>query len=334
LPYLDELVWQITRDLNLMLVNFKQGISDSYSLSGGKDVPELKRMEKQDFKLYQLGPAAGEEFFALNYNMDAAKKGKIPEYKAQWFADRRFRQACSYAIDRGAIVRNILRNLGYPLAGPFTVHPGPMHFDVQPYPHDVEKAKQLLDEMGLKLGPDGIRVDNQGHQVAFTLTTNAGNTNREAMCDFIRKDLEGVGIKVNVLPLEFNALIDKLDNSYDWEAIVMGWTGSNEPNDGANFWKSSARYHMWWPEQKQPATEWEKRIDEIFYQGVQEFDPVKRKALYREWIDIVAKEQPVIYLTTNERVAALRDKFGNVMPSPWPEYGKPLLQYEEYVFVK
>jgi peptide/nickel transport system substrate-binding protein len=334
LPYLDELVWQITRDLNLMLVNFKQGISDTYSLSGGKDVPELKRMANQDFKLYQLGPAAGEEFFALNYDMDAAKQGKIAEYKVRWFADRRFRQACSYAIDRQAIVRNILRNLGYPLAGPFTVHPGPMHFDVQPYPHDVEKAKQLLDDMGLKVGSDGVRVDNQGHEVAFTLTTNAGNNNREAMCDFIRKDLEGLGIKVNVLPLEFNALVDKMDNSHDWEAIVMGWTGSNEPNDGANFWKSSARYHMWWPEQKTPATDWEKRIDEIFYQGVQEFDPVKRKALYREWIDIVAKEQPVVYLTTNERVAALRDKFGNVMPSPWPEYGKPLLQLEEYLFVK
>jgi peptide/nickel transport system substrate-binding protein len=335
LPYLDEQVWTITRDLNLMLVNFQRGITDIYSLSGGKDVPELKRMQKQDFKLYQLGPAAGEEFMALNCNMDAAKKGKLPEYKANWFSDRRFRMACSHAIDRQAIVRNILRNLGYPLPAPYTVAPSPMTVQgIQPPAHDREKAKQLLDEMGLKMGSEGVRVDGEGHPVAFTLTTNSGNTNREAMCDFIRKDLEGVGIRVNVLPLEFNALIDKLDNTYDWEAIVMGWTGGNEPNDGANFWKSSARYHMWWPEQKSPATDWEKRIDDIFYEGVQEFDPAKRKALYREWIEIVCREQPCVYLTTNERVGALRDKFGNVLPSPWPEHGKPLLQLEEYLFVK
>ena len=115
------------------------------------------------------------------------------------------------------------------------------------------------------------------------------------------------------------------------------WRGRGADTDPAvnlDFWSSRGSAHIWNFNQDSPATDWEKRIDEIFYQAVQEFDPAKRKALYREWIDIVSKEQPVIYLTTNERVAALRDKFGNVMPSPWPEYGKPLLQYEEYLFVK
>jgi peptide/nickel transport system substrate-binding protein len=335
LPYLDEQVWLITRDLNLMLVNFKQGTTDTYSLSSGKDIPELKRAEKLDFKLYQLGPAHGMEFLALNCNMDAAKKGKFPEYRAKWFGDVRFRKAVAYAIDRQAIVRNILRNLGYPQLAPYSVAPGPYFQEgFPPYPHDLDKAKALLDEMGLKMGSNGVRVDSEGHEVAFTITTNAGNTNREAYCDFIRKDLEQIGIHVNALPLEFNALIDKLDNTYDWEGVVMGFTGGWEPNDGANFWRSSARYHMWWPEQKTPQTAWEKEIDEIFDNALQELDTSKRKALFHRWTEIIRDEQPVICLVTNERVGALRDRFGNVMPSPWPEHGKTLLQLEEYLYVK
>ena len=335
LPYLDEQVWTITRDLNLMLVNFKQGTSDIYTLSSGKDVPELKRIEKQDFKIYQLGPGHGMEFLSLNCNLDAAAQGKIPDWKAKLFGDTKFRKAISYALDRPAMVRNILRNLGYPQLAPTSVAPGPFFQEGFPaYPHDPEKAKQMLDELGLKPGGDGIRVDAQGHPISFTLTTNAGNTNREAYCDFIRKDLEQVGIRVNVLPLEFNALIDKLDNTYDWEGVVMGFTGGWEPNDGANFWRSSARYHMWWPNQKTPRTAWEKEIDDIFDNALQELDIAKRKTLYRRWTEIVRDEQPIVCLVINERCGALRDRFGNVMPSPWPESGKPMLQLEEYVYVK
>ena len=56
----------------------------------------------------------------------------------------------------------------------------------------------------------------------------------------IQNDLKKLGIKVNYQPIDFNALIDKTSNSLDWEAMVMGLTGSRlEPYDGANVWKSN-----------------------------------------------------------------------------------------------
>ena len=75
-------------------------------------------------------------------------------------------------------------------------------------------------------------------EVSFTINTNSGNEMREQACEFIRTDLGKIGIKVNYLPLEFNLLIDKMDVTYDWEALVMGLTGSSEPHWGANIWKS------------------------------------------------------------------------------------------------
>jgi peptide/nickel transport system substrate-binding protein len=188
--------------------------------------------------------------------------------------------------------------------------------------------------MGLKdRDGDGFLEDGDGHKVSFTLVTNAGNNNREESMDFIRKDLQKIGMDVNILALEFNLLVDKLDNTHDWEAMIMGFTGGREPNDGANFWKSSARLHLWWPEQKSPSFDWEKRIDDIFRDGIQELDKSKRKALYREWIQIVQDQQPVVYLTVPERVSAVRNRFGNIFPSPAPEKAA-LSHNEEEFFVK
>jgi peptide/nickel transport system substrate-binding protein len=340
LPYLDEMVFLVVRDFNADLLNFQQKITDVYTLTSGKDVPLLRPQQTQDnFTLYQCGPDFGENFLALNMNEDAAKQGKIAPYKVEWFRDVRFRKAISYAIDRKAIVQNVLRNLGYAQAAPFTLAEGPYKVSgIEPYPHDPEKAKALLADMGLKdRDGSGVLSDDQGRKVAFTLTTNAENNTRLEMMDFIRKDLQSVGMDVNVLPLEFNQLIDKMDNTFEWETMILGFTGTREPEDGANIWRSSSYLHAWWPSQKTPSFPWEKRIDEIYADAMQEMDINKRKQLFTEWVHICIDQQPMVWLAERERVIALRNKFGNIFPSPQPGAGAPedpLLHNEFEIFVK
>jgi peptide/nickel transport system substrate-binding protein len=321
LPYLDERVFLIARNLDVMLLNFQQKITDIYPFRSGKDVVELRpRQQADNFALYQIGPAYGTEFLCFNMNLDAAQKGAIAGYKVKWFRDTRFRQAISYAIDRKSIVRNILRNLGYPLASEHTLNPGFFQYDgFEPYPYDLAKAKALLAEMGLKdRNGDGRLKDTDGNEIAFTINTNSGNTTREDTANFIRTDLSKLGMKVNVLFLEFNGLVEQINVKRGWECLLFGLTGDRDPHWGANIWKSDARLHLWWPEQQTPGFPWEKRIDEVFAAGIQELDKNKRKAIYREYLEINYREQPFIYTTDPERVAAVRLKFGNLYPSPEP----------------
>lgn len=321
LPYLDALVYPIVGDLNVMMIDFQRGVTDAYAMRHGKDVREFKpKQDAENFTLYQIGPAGGAEFVCFNMNLDAAKGGKVAAYKVNWFRDRRFRQAVSYAIDRGSLVRNVLSNLGYPLAAHYTLPPGFFQYpEFQPYPHDPGRAKALLAEMGLAdRDGDGILEDAQGNKVSFTVNTNSENNLRVEMANFIASDLRKVGMEVNSLPLQFNLLVQKTDASFDWECLVFGLTGSRDPQWTPNWSKSSGRLHMWWPNQKAPSFDWEKRTDEIFDTAVQELDKAKRKEFYREWLGILYREQSFIYTTTPERVVAVRRKFGNLFPSPSP----------------
>ena len=330
------MVFLLSRNYHTLYLNFERGNTEIYHcLRGGKDIAALRpKQESGNFKLYQLGPDHGDIFLALNMNLDAAKAGKFPEYKANWFRDQRFRQAVSHAVDRTSIVRNIYRNLGYPQYTSFSVAPGPFKIDVAPIPLDLNKSKALLADMGLTdRNGDGIIEDEQGRKVQFTIVTNSGNATREETCNYLATDLRKVGMEVNSLFLEFNQLVDRLDVSFDWEAMVMGFTSSWDPHQGSNFWKSDSTNHLWWPKQAKPGFPWEKRIDEIFVQGVQELDPAKRKALYGEAFRIAYEQQPMVYLAAKERVDAIRNKFGNVFPSPEPRWEFAAFHNEDEMFL-
>lgn len=322
LPYLDQIVYLIVPSLDVQTLKFRQKEIDFSGLRG-EDFPIFNPLQVQDnFSIYKLGPAQGSTFLMFNQNLGThPETGKpyVAPHLVKWFRDVRFRRAVSHAIDRTFIVNSIMNGLGYPQYGPmnhlsgyFFCNPDAPRFD-----YDLQQARALLSEMGLiDRDKDGVLEDEDGNKVAFNLTTNSGNTIRERQAETIRKDLEQLGMRVNYRPMEFNALVSKLDYTFDWEACIMGLTGGPEPHWGANVWRSSGRMHMWYPRQETPSTEWEAEIDRLFAQGIRELDPAKRRAIYFQWQDIVGREQPFIYTAAQERLGALRNTFGNVFPAP------------------
>jgi peptide/nickel transport system substrate-binding protein len=264
-------------------------------------------------------------FVAFNQNPGVSPQtGKpyIEPYKVKWFRDTRFRQAMAYAIDRETIIRTVWNGLALPLYGPSSPGEGYFYNDkVKPYPFDLKRSRELLAEMGLTdRDGDGLIEDAEGHKVQFTLMTNAGNSNREQTSEILRKDLANLGMKVDLKFIEFNLLSSKMDETFDWEAMVMAFTGSPDPQLGANVWKSSSRLHMWYPKQKQPSTPWEARIDEIFSLGIKEMDRAKRKVLYDEWQMIVNEQQPLVYTAVPKVLYGFKNKFDNVYPTVLSAY--------------
>src|SRR5690348_18192319 len=83
--------------------------------------------------------------------------------------------------------------------------------DVVKYDFNPDESKRLLASLGWKdANGDGVLEDTQGRTISFTLKTNSDNRVRVAMANFIRDDLAKVGIKVTLVPVDFNTLISNL----------------------------------------------------------------------------------------------------------------------------
>ena len=112
----------------------------------------------------------------------------------------------------------------------------------------------------------------------MSLTTNAGNQVREKMCSILKEDWDKLGIKVNYRPLDFRPLVEKLYTTFDWDAVLIGFTGGIEPNNGANLLRSSGNLHFWNPEPAGAGDAWEAEIDRLLDEGARELDPRRSAA--------------------------------------------------------
>ena len=320
LPYLEKIIFLIVPSQATALLKFQAKETDMYGVTG-EHFPILKPQEAEgNFTIHQQGPNFGTTFLAFNMNpgknADTDQPYLAPE-KLNWFRNKAFRQAVAHGIDKDSIINNVMNGLGYPQWSSISPAAGDFHNpDVRHYDYAIEKANGILDGLGwVDTDGDGVREDDEGNPIAFSLVTNTGNIVREKVCAMIKQDLKKAGIDVHYKPLEFNALVSQLTSTYDWEAIVIGFTGGAEPHGGINFWHTSERLHLWYPHQPQPATAWEAEINELYIKGSQELDRAARLVYYHRAQAIAAENVPVIYTVLAERLTAVRNVFGNMTPT-------------------
>ncbi len=326
LPYITTIQSQIIKDPDVALVKFLSGESDIYGVRPS-DLPKLaENYKKGDFTVYNLGSTPSTTFIVFNQNPNAP----IPKYKLKWFQNEKFRQAISYAVDRVGIVNMVYNGLAHPIYTAVTPAQKRLYDEnyYPKYPFNLKKAKEILLSIGFKEGKDGYLYDEEGHKLSFTLITNAGNKERESIGNIIKEDLKKIGIDVNFQGLDFNNLVSKLMANYDFEAVIIGLTGSIDPYFGQSVWLSSGHMHMWYPKQKNPATDWEAKIDYLFNQAATELDPIKRDTLYKEAFKIIGEKQPMIFIAAPEEMVAVRNKLKNVFPTVWGWYKG------DYIFIE
>jgi peptide/nickel transport system substrate-binding protein len=323
-PYIERIIWEIVESTDTSLLQFRSGSLDSVGIT-----PEyfslLKLEEKRgNFQIYNGGPSPGRLFMFFNLNK-GKRDGKplVDPIKSRWFTNVDFRRAVAYGIDRQKMINNTYRGLGVlqnsPIAdqSPYNLSP---EEGLKVYKYNLEKAKQLLIKAGFKYNEKGELFDGDGNRVRFTLLTNAGNKIREAIGAQIKQDLSQIGIQVDFTPLAWSAYTDKLSNSLDWDAGIIGFGAGVEPNDSANLWTTDGGLHMFnqkpqagqKPLQGREIYDWEKEIEQLYIRGAQEFDEVKRKEIYDETQRITQEYLPFIYLVNPYSLVAVRNRFQGI----------------------
>lgn len=308
LPYLTRYVIQTVPNQDTARLRFLAGEIDSYD-ARPREFAELKQQERQNnFTIYDGPETFGRTFLVLNQNPAGVKPPKLT-----WFQDVRFRRALAHAIDQNTIIQQVYAGRGTLPTSDISVGNKLLYNNnLRPYPYSVERAQQMLVEAGYRKGADGLLRDPQGNVVEFSISTNSGNQDREAIGNLVRQDFVKLGMRVTFAPESFPSLVGKLTGTYNWEAIIIGFTGGIEHGTARNLWLSSGDLHMWNPKQAQPATQWEAQVDQIFEQIAAEVDLNKRKVLYNQFQQIVYDNLPMLYFPYQKTQPALRNTIGNV----------------------
>ncbi len=323
LPRLHGQAVTIVQDQNAAYLRYLSGQIDVYG-PRTEEVSALQDKVKNhelDITVQQIGIDTGSLFFTFNRNPRHFVKNGVTSPKLNWFTDLKFLQAMAHMIDKKSMIDLVFHQLAVPAVADVSPENKIFHNpNLKDYDYDPKLAADMLEAAGYHLVKPGLRTDPKGNPLEFDLTTNTGTPERNEMCTIFKQDVESLGIKVNYRPLEFTTLVDKLDSSFDWDCVLIGFTGGIEPNDGQNFYRSSGNLHIWNPNQPKPATPWEAEIDTLLDQGAAEMDPNKRAPYYWRIQQILHDQLAILETVRQQRYASWKNSLQNYQPKVWGLY--------------
>ena len=267
-------------------------------LAGGIDlmveVPPVALSEFQD-ETYTVHEQAGPHVWFLILN---AKEGP--------FADKLVRQAANYAVNKEALVNEVLEGTAEVAAGPtppaFAWAYNP---ELEPYPYDPEKAKALLAEAGA-----------EGAELTFFVTEGgSGMLDPIAMGTAIQADLEAVGFDVKIETYEWNTFLGEVNPGLEGKADMaeMAWM-TNDPDTLPFLALRTAA----WPDQGGFNSGYysNPEVDKLLEDARVATDQDERASLYKEMQTIVQEDAPWVFVANWKQNAVTSDRVENFALQP------------------
>jgi peptide/nickel transport system substrate-binding protein len=318
LPNLAELTFLFVPTEDAQVIKFQAGETQVLERAGADNFNLLQRSAKEKGQcLYDLGPGLEFVFLLLNMNsLDPVKSADIFAKQA-WFRDLRFRQAVSLAMDRQGMARLVYDGRATPLWG--NVTPGNKLWLNSSLPHperSLEQARSLLQSAGFSWDSGGALLDTAKHPVSFTILVSSSNAQRSKLATIAQDDLKQLGMDVHVVPSEFRALVDRVLNTKQYEAVLMNLVnGDTDPTPEMNLWLSSGETHLWDLGEAKPATPWEAELDKLMEAQMTARDFAVRKKAYDRVQEIAAQNLPFIFLLSPNILVGAQSTVGNFHPA-------------------
>ncbi|MBI4432748.1 MAG: peptide-binding protein [Candidatus Omnitrophica bacterium] len=230
-------------------------------------------------------------------------------FENPFFSDRRVRKALGLAIHKKEIIDVVLLGRGKVATGPFL--PGTSAFNpaVEPSPFDPVQARALLEEAGWRdTDHDGF-LDKEGKRFSFTLLTNVGNNERKMACEIIQRRWRDVGIDVRIQVLEWSTLLKEFIDKRRFEAVLLGWQLSPDPDLYAIFHSRKTK-----PGEFNFVSYKNAEVDRLIEEGRQIFPEEDRAKVYHRLHEILSDEEPYTFLFVPEALFAIHKRFQGVEP--------------------
>ncbi len=296
-PNIDKVIYRIIPDTATMFLELKFGGIDFMGLTP----PQYKLQANSDFfnKYFQKFRYPSFGYTYLGYNL-----------LNPLFSDKRVRQAIAHAINKKELIAGVLLGYGTPCTGPFPPESWAYNPDVKDYDYSPEKALALLAEAGWKMNSSGL-IEKDGRTFSFTVLINQGSDERIKVAQILKEQLKRIGIEMHIKVLEWQALLHDFIDKKRFEAVIMGWALSRDP-DIYEIWHSS----------KTKEGEFNfisyknDTVDRLLVEGRRTFSLEKRKMIYHRIHAILAEEQPYAFLYVPDALPVLHKRFKGVVKAP------------------
>jgi peptide/nickel transport system substrate-binding protein len=296
-PLLAQIVYKEIPDANSRLVALEADEIDETEIPP-KDYERMKRAK--GVNVYEYDALL---YTYLGFNLASPK-----------FANPKVRQALAYATDKKQLVDLIFKGLASPAYAPSAPVSWAYSNKVPRYEFNPEKAKQLLKEAGQE-------------DLEFTVLVNQGNKEREKAAVILQQQYKKIGVRVKIRVLEWSALL-KIVNApkapKDFDAVIMGWSLGLDP-DAYSIWHSSQ-----YPKGFNFVNYNNPQVDKLLAAGRTTIKKSERRKIYRQIWNLIAADQPYIFLWYPKTVSGVRDRVGG-LSQPGPA---GLFLHLEKVFIK
>ena len=206
--------------------------------------------------------------------------------------DKNVRKALAYGLDRKSVVGAIFGDQANVIDIPQSTVSWsyPDNEDFVKYDFDPEKAKQLLEDAGWKVGSDGIRVKD-GVKLSLKFLASAPNPVNDSLVPIMIENYKDIGIELKAEQMEFRTLIDKQtearDGKFNYHLAFLAWELTPDPDPSSVFGTQGSSNKIKYSNQK---------ADDLMSRALREFDLEKRKSLYGELYKELSDDLPYIFL--------------------------------------
>lgn len=282
-PTLDQVIFKVVPDDETRIAMVENGEAH---VAESIPVMELDRISASNRMRVYRSAALGTEFIGFNV-------AQAP------LNDLRVRQAISYAIETGAIIKGVYNNVGTKANSPMGPHVFGYSPAVQSYPYDLNRARRLLGEAGY---PNGFSID--------MITYN--RQDRIKVAEVIRSQLKGIGIDAKLKIVSYDEFVNTIEKTKDHQIFVSGWanaTGDADYNQYNLFHTNgggagnSFQYSN--PE-----------LDRLIEAGRIEQDPAKRLAIYAQAQEVELRDALIVPIRNLEHLAVISNQLQGFSISP------------------
>jgi peptide/nickel transport system substrate-binding protein len=294
-PLIDTFTYKIVPSSEIAYQMLKNGEVD-YSSFTPENYADAKKLP--NVTVYEWWPAAASWSY-LGFNL-----------RRSALQDPDVRRALSYAINREDIARYVFNDLARPTYSAYTPSSWVYNPDVPRYDHDVEKAKAMLDAAGWKVGPGGIRQkDGQPLKLRLIYGPNTSKT-AERVVTVAQQAWGDVGAQVEVQGFEWGTFLGQMhEEPFDWDVYFGTWSSTIEPHWMNQIWREDSIPSL------NAVGYVNKHLEELFDQGVREFDREKRTKIYQEIQSILSTDAPYVFLTFNMAYVGMNNRVGGIEPT-------------------